>query len=121
MYAIVDLAYFEQECGSSTDLPPHMGFLDQFSSIPARWVNFYETITENLISSAAEYQINLLSFGNEDDETNDSHWIILNTLRCLVMSHSLQEIGSRISVRHTANDSFPDYRTYILAHCPNLL
>jgi hypothetical protein len=88
-----------------------MGFLNQFSTIPARWVNFYETITENLISRAAEYQANLLSVGNQDDERNDSQSILLNALRCLVICHSLQEFGDRLSVHNTASYSFPDYRT----------
>jgi hypothetical protein len=68
-------------------------FLNQFENIQVRWGNHYEQLTENIISSAADYQKHLLQVESGDLWGADEDILILLALRCLVISHHLSQFG----------------------------
>ncbi|KAF2741540.1 hypothetical protein EJ04DRAFT_6053 [Polyplosphaeria fusca] len=94
-------------------------FLDQFSTLDRRWGGLYDSLTEEMIAHAAEYQKHISLLDNcplDQDET----WIILLALRCLIASHDLSQLNDMISRDFTTGtifDQFDDGNFEIYQEC----
>lgn len=99
--AIVDLPWFVNDGDSVAEErdTAHVKFLNQFETIQVRWASHYEQITEDIISSAANYQKHLLQVESRDLWEADEDILVLLALRCLVISHDLSQID--VSHSHT--------------------
>ncbi|KAF2184851.1 hypothetical protein K469DRAFT_750705 [Zopfia rhizophila CBS 207.26] len=102
-HAIMDLSYFKDD-----DLGiRNMKFLKQFDTITTRWGGQFETLSEDTIRRAADYQKS--TFLQAGDTKVDDEWLVLNALRCLVISHDIFEVGTNLAIRGCLDDGMPDY------------
>ena len=119
--AIVDLPWFVNGDSVAEERDTaYVKFLNQFEKIQVRW-NDYEPITEDIISSAANYQKSLLQVESRGLWEADEDILVLLALRCLVVSHDLSEIGGNLPCRWMIDEDF-DYKYWRIAEaelCPH--
>jgi hypothetical protein len=119
--AIVDLPWFVNGDSVAEERDTaHVEFLNQFETIQVRW-NDYEQITEDIISSAANYQKSLLQVEGGDLWEADEDILVLLALRCLVISHDLSEIGGNLPCSWVIDEDF-DYKYWQISKaelCPH--
>lgn len=83
-----DLTYFRSP--KKPDRDADLDFLRQFATFRDRWGGTYEHMTADTLSQAADQQAHVLSHANEDIPDAEQH-VILTALRCLIMTHNLEE------------------------------
>jgi hypothetical protein len=96
--AIVDLPWLANGDSTAEERgTAYAKFLNQFENIRVRWGYHYEWCTEEIISSAADYQKHLLQVKSEDPCGTDEDTLVLLALRCLVISHDISQFSSNFS------------------------
>lgn len=80
-------------------------FLSQFSTLSSRWVNYFETLTENFIDECAQFQKghalrSTLLPTNLYDETT----LIALSLRCFVISMEIDQVTGTWSTSYFQNN-----------------
>ena len=70
-------------------------FLEQFHNVDKRWVACYPDFTECFLGQSAMFQEELLSKanGNKLADVSDKSILIALSLRCLVLTHEIFEVG----------------------------